>query len=345
MKIKLHKLAKTTPALREEIRKSSLSGPQLARKHSLSIDTIYKWKKREDVRDLPHVRHNLGSKISEVEEEIIKELRGKLGLSVDDITEVMRRCIRGDISRSGIYRAIKRCGVERSLPEANEENTPQESVKNKQGLFEEVKECGYIHMDVKYLTKLEGKRSYVYAAIDRFSRYVYIEVLYDMEPRTAAGFVERFIEHFPHKVIKIITDNGFEWTDRCSGGVKEKATGNHPVDIICSKHEIKHKLTRIRRPQTNGMIERFNRRINEAIASKAKIANNSGRNSFYSHEERNEFIRNFVNSYNNTRLRCLNYNAPLSLLHSNLKEYNTKAGIQKNYSHPEFISGYTIKRC
>jgi transposase InsO family protein len=318
MEIVLHKLARTTPAIRREIRDSELSGPELSRKYGLSLDTVYKWKKREDIGDRPHVRHNLGSLISSVEEEIIKELREKLELSIDDITEVMRRCIRSDISRSGIYRAMKRCGVAQR-PDIAGGATPQR--------FEEVKECGYIHMDVKYLTKLEGKRSYLYAAIDRFSRYVYTEVLYDMEPKTAAGFVERFIAHFPHKVIKIITDNGFEWTDRCSGGVKEHATGNHAVDIVCAKHEIKHKLTRIRRPQTNGMIERFNRRVNEAIALKSKISKNSGRNSFYSHEERNEFIRNFVNSYNNTRLRCLNYQAPLSLIDSNLKKYNTKAGI------------------
>lgn len=83
----MHKLAKTTPALREEIRKSELSGPQLAKKHGLSLDTIYKWKKREEVTDLPDVRHNLGSRMSKLEEEIIKELREKLGLSIDDITE------------------------------------------------------------------------------------------------------------------------------------------------------------------------------------------------------------------------------------------------------------------
>lgn len=58
---------------------------------------------------------------------------------------------------------MQRCGIERSLPKANEENMPQR--------FEEVSECGHIHMDVKYLTKLEWKRSYIYAAIDRFSRY------------------------------------------------------------------------------------------------------------------------------------------------------------------------------
>ena len=101
--------------------------------------------------------------------------------------------------------------------------------------------------------------------LDRLTRYVYAEVLYDLEPKTASAFVKRFIEHFPHKVIKIVTDNGFEWTDRCSGGVKEHPTGNHPVDKVCQEYLIKHTLTKIRRPQTNGIVERFNRRVNEAI--------------------------------------------------------------------------------
>jgi transposase-like protein len=253
-----------------------------------------------------------------VEEEIVKELREKLGLSIDDITEVMNRCLNPSLTRSSIYRTLRRCGVSKGTYGASEEK-PQ--------IFEEAKECGYIHMDVKYLTKLDGRRSYVYVAIDRLTRYVYTEVLSDLESSTAAGFVERFRKHFPHQIIQIVTDNGFEWTDRCAGRVKEKASRNHPVDIVCSKYAIKHKLTRIRRPQTNGMVERFNRRINEAIGQKEKVAQNSGRNSFNSHEERNTFIANFVDGYNKTRLRCTNYCSPLELLYRNHPNYNTQAGM------------------
>ena len=55
-------------------------------------------------------------------------------------------------------------------------------------------------MNVKHLTKLKGKRFYVYVAIDRLTRYVYAEVLYDLEPNTAAGFVQRFVDFFPYKI-------------------------------------------------------------------------------------------------------------------------------------------------
>ena len=312
--IVLHKLARTTPALREMIKKSPLSGRQLAKKLNLSLDTIYKWKKRESVYDRSHRRHNLLSSVSPVEEEIIVELRQMVDLSLDDITEVMRRCVNPTLTRSSIYRAMKRCGVTKRSRIAGEATSQR---------FEETTACGILHMDVKYLTKLEGKRSYLYVAIDRFTRYVYAEILYDLEQSTAAAFIERFIAHFPYKVVKIITDNGFEWTDRCAGGVKEKPTGFHAVDLVCARHTIKHQLTKIRRPQTNGMVERFNRRVNEALARKDKVSANSGRNSFHSHEERNTFIRTFIESYNRTRLRCLNYKAPLEILNSNLTEHNT----------------------
>ena len=317
--ITLHKLAKTTPALRIAIRNSTLSALQLSKKYNLSLDTIYKWRKRDNPYDKSHARHNLLSSLSAIDEEIVVGLREYVGLGLDDITEVMNRCINPKLTRSSIYRAMKRCGVAKR-PKIAGEAAPQP--------FEVVNECGHIHMDVKYLTMLDGKRSYLYVAIDRLTRYVYAEVLYDLEPKTSSAFIERFIAYFPHKVIKIITDNGFEWTDRCSGGVKQSPTGKHLVDVVCSKHSILHRLTRIRRPQTNGMVERFNRRINEAIAAKEKISNNSGKNSFSSHHERNDFILKFVHNYNRTRLRCLNYDAPILLLYSNQAKDNTYAGKQ-----------------
>jgi len=126
----------------------------------------------------------------------------------------------------------------------------------------------------------------------------------------------------------IVTDKGFEWSDRCAGGVKSKPSGTHPADQVCQKAEIRHVITRIRRPQTNGMVERFNRRVSQEIAQRGKISDNSARNTIHSHPERNTYIMNFVEAYNRTALQCLNYRAPCSVLFDNLTEGNTFAGIQ-----------------
>ena len=162
MQVRIHKLARATPVVRQEIKESNLSCKALASKYKLSLMTIYKWKKRESTQDKSHTRHNLLSRVSVREEAIISELRTKVGLSVDDITRVMQECINPKLSRSAIYRAMKRCGVNR-LPEVDK-NQPHSQP------FETVTEYGHVHMDVKYLPKLEGMRSYLYVAIDRMTR-------------------------------------------------------------------------------------------------------------------------------------------------------------------------------
>ena len=317
MDVRLHKLARTTPAVRREIQVSQASVADLADRYGVSHATIRKWKSRKTSNDYSHKRHNLLSSLSQAEEALVIALKRDVGLSLNDITEVMNRCVNENLSRSAIYRCLKRNGVS---------GKQKSSQKKQAGAFETVTEPGFIHMDVKYLTVLDGKRSYVYVAIDRATRYVYAEVLYDLKPKTAAGFVTRFIDHFPCQTKTILTDNGMEWTDRCNHSVKNKATGNHAVDKVCKNHAIKHKLTKPRKPQTNGMVERFNRRINEAIARKQKVKDNQRKNSFSSHTQRNQFVLNFVQNYNMTRLQCIKYKTPKQLLYNQTELY-TYAGM------------------
>ena len=163
---------------------------------------------------------------------------------------------------------------------------------------------------------------------------LFIEILYYLKDKTPSLLIERFMHNFKCLILRILTDNGFEWSDRCTREIKEKSTGLHPVDILCRKHNIKHVLTKIRRPQTNGMVERFNRRINEAINMKTKVSRNC---SFSSHDERNSFINDFVFNYNRTRLICLKYNSQIEILNDNLTEpYNIHYS-KKTYFQSLFI--------
>lgn len=312
MEVTLHKLARTTPAIRREIQRSDRPVKELSERYGVTAATIYKWRKRSTTQDYSHARHRLLSSLDAAQEALVVGLRRDVGLSLDDIVEVMRRCNDASLSRSAIYRCLKR------------HHAAGKPVKGRQAqpnAFQTVAGPGFIHMDVKHLTTLKGKRSYVYVAIDRATRFVYAEILYDLKQQTAASFVARFLRAFPAKVTVILTDNGMEWTDRCNHTVKDNATGNHPVDLVCKAHGIEHRLTKPRRPQTNGMAERFNRRLNEAIAQKSKLQENNGKNSFSSHHERNQFILQFVWNYNHTRLQCLNYNAPRQLLYDQTEQY------------------------
>jgi transposase InsO family protein len=62
-----------------------------------------------------------------------------------------------------------------------------------------------------------------------------------------------------------LTDNGKEFTDRLFGLRKRAATRQHEFDRLCSALGLEHRLPAPRAPQTNGMVERFNGRIEEVL--------------------------------------------------------------------------------
>ncbi len=324
MQIKLHANARTTPKIRQYIQSSTESVANLAKELGINESTVRKWKVRTSFSDRSHTRHNLLQSTSLEEEEIIVELRQMLGLSLNDITEVIQRCVNPNLSRSSIYRCLKRRGAAQRQQKSGEDAP----LRNK---FQET-EFGYVHVDLKHLTKLDGKPAFVFVAIERTTRFVHIEIVNKRNALTIADCLEKFLKAFPYKVHTILTDNGSEFTDRFAvfkiGKPADRPSGKHPFDLICLQNNIKHILTRPFHPQTNGMVERFNRRIAEAIANKEYISKNSGKNKFNSHQERNAFLMTFVDNYNKTRLHCLQYKAPCEALAIHAELY-TKAGVQK----------------
>ena len=67
----IHKQARTTPQLRQEIRNSSLSKRELAKKYN----TIRKWKYRDDSADRSHRPHRMHTVLNPTQEAIVAELR------------------------------------------------------------------------------------------------------------------------------------------------------------------------------------------------------------------------------------------------------------------------------
>ena len=305
MELNLHANATTTPKTRSYIQGSKKSVAKLAAELGVSETTIYRWRDRTTVEDRSHRPKNLVTSLSPVEERAVCELRTSLQLPLDDIVEVMRRCINGKLSRSAIHRCLQRNGVSRR-PKPD---------KPKAGVFETAS-IGFIHIDLKHLPALQRRTSYAFVAIDRATRYVYVEIHSRRDGATATGFLKRFLAHFPHQVHTILTDNGAEFTDRFAVDKKDKPpgrpSGSHPFDQLCKQHGIDHRLTRPYHPQTNGLVERFNRRIAEAIGREEKRG--SARRTFTCHADRDAFLSKFVHDYNRTRLKCLGYRAPIQAL-------------------------------
>jgi IS30 family transposase len=316
MELSLHANAATTPRTRAYIQRSKKSVAELSTELGVGETTIRRWRGRTSVEDRSHRPKKLSIGLTGTEETLVCELRTSLQLPLDDIVEVMQRCIRPTLSRSAIHRCLQRHGISRR----------PKSDKPKAGIFEQAT-VGFIHIDLKHLPALERRKSYVFVAIDRATRYVYVEVHSRRDADTSAGFLKRFLTHFPYPVHTILTDNGSEFTDRFAVDMKakphDKPSGKHPFDTVCAKHKIQHRLTRPFRPQTNGLVERFNRRIAEALGRQPKQG--SGHRFFACQADRNTFLTRFVAYYNRTRLKCLGYCAPIEAL-ANHPGPNTFAG-------------------
>jgi transposase InsO family protein len=325
---RLHANATTTPKVRAEIQSSTEPVAVLAGRYGVSETTIRRWRGRTGTEDRSHVRHNLGQATSPVEEAIIVELRTLGGLSLDDITEVMRRCVNPRLARDSIWRALRRAGLsgrQRRGAAPGADGADDVSAPRR---FEDAP-FGFVHVDLKYLAKLAGRGDYVFVAIERVTRFVWVEVLPDRAAEKIAATMERFLAAFPGRVHTVLTDNGAEFTDRFGGhvpGRNDRPSGRHRFDRVCAAHGIEHRLTRPYTPKTNGMVERFNRRLGEAIAGHPRFRDDPRhRTTFASHAERKAFVLDFVAAYNRTRLRCLGYRAPIEVLTNQARD-NTWAG-------------------
>ena len=189
MDLKLHANATTTPRVRADIQKSRASNAALAHELGIHSRTVARWKARDQVLDRSTRPHRLATTLTDWEEALIVELRRSLALPLDDIVEAMRRCLNPNLSRSGVHRCLKRHALSTRL-------TPQQAPA---AAFQTDTPAGFIHIDVKYLPPLGRRRSYAYVAIDRATRFVYLEILPDRRAVTAAGFLQRFLASFPPK--------------------------------------------------------------------------------------------------------------------------------------------------
>ena len=258
----IHKQARTTPVIRAELQASGEPSTVLARRYNLTVATVRKWRARPDTQDRSHRPQTLHTTLSAEQELVVVELRKLLLLALDDLLVVTREFVHPEVSRSGLDRCLRRHGVSRLedlMPREETPGTPARGFKDY--------EPGFVHVDVKYLPQMPGERarSYLFAAIDRATRWVYVEILPDKTAASASGFLERLLQAAPFRLTKVLTDNGKEFTDRFCATGERKPTGAHAFDQVCATNTIEHRLIKPRHPQTNGMVERFNGRIADVL--------------------------------------------------------------------------------
>ena len=98
---------------------------------------------------------------------------------------------------------------------------------------------------------------------------------------------------------------GKEFTDRFYATGQRQPTGAHAFDRVCTANRSEHRLTKPRTPQTNGMIERFNGRIAEVLATTR----------FDSAEHLADTIKRYVKVYNqHIPQKALGHSPPLQAM-------------------------------
>src|SRR3978361_1512707 len=285
--------ARTTPAVRAEIARSHESSGVLAKRYGVSTETIRKWRKRgpADCQDRSARPHKLPWKASEEERAIVCALRRATGFPLDDLTFVVSHFL-PHLNRDAVSRILKAEGLNR-LPPADRTRKPH-------GTFKDY-EVGFVHMDVKHLPKLRDRdgltrKRYLYVAIDRATRFVHLAVKDDETPASAVAFLKEALTAFPFQVTQVLTDRGSCFT----ADAFERA---------CSAHKLRHRKTRPYTPQTNGMVERFNGRVQREVLGIT----------VYSHRDLETLLLGFNAAYNGRRQRVLKGLSPEMVLRPHFK--------------------------
>ena len=155
-------------------------------------------------------------------------------------------------------------------------------------------------MDVKFLPQMQDqtRRSYLFVAIDRATRWVFVQIKPNKTAASAKAFLNALGKACPINITRVLTDNGKEFTDRLFGSKGKLPSGQHEFDQLCAALGIEHRLTRPGTSQTNGMVERFNGRIADVLKT----------HRFDSSQDMTQTLLRYVALYN--------HQLPQSALHS-----------------------------
>ena len=304
----LHSQARTTHLIREEIRTSSLSQAALARLYNVTRKTIRKWQDRTSPVDGSHAPITMYTTLTAAQELVVVELRKTLLLPTDDLLAITREFINPAVSRAGLGRCLRRHGVSNLVDLIVVPEGDKPAAKK---TFKDY-EPGFIHIDIKYLPQMpdETARRYLFVAIDRATRWVYMDIYANQTDSSSVDFLSKVKAACPIKIVKLLTDNGSQFTDRFTSKKKDDEgnripSGKHVFDVFCKRADIEHRLIPPSHPQTNGMVERFNGRISDIV----------NQTRFGSSAELESTLRNYLKIYNHSiPQRALKHQTPIQVL-------------------------------
>jgi transposase InsO family protein len=288
----LHGSARTTAAVRRAIQHSQESLRGLAKRHGINPKTVAKWKKRPSVQDeRTGPKEPRSTVLSREEEAIIVAFRRHTLLPLDDCLYALQATL-PHLTRSSLHRCLQRHGLSR-LPNTDGDKPRRSKFKRYP--------IGYFHIDLAEVRTEQGKL-YLLVAIDRTSKFAFVELHEKVTRRVAANFLRALIAAVPYKVHTVLTDNGTHFTEP-SGNTwtpdeikdmlaRKQLFRAHAFELTCAQNDVAHRLTKPRHPWTNGQVERMNRTIKEATVQRFYYA---------THDQLRTHLDDFVQAYNFAR--------------------------------------------
>lgn len=118
--------------------------------------------------------------------------------------------------------------------------------------------------DTKLIGTISGiGRIYLHAVVDTFGSFAFGFLHTSKQPEAAVAVLYNDVvpqyKAWGLPIEAILTDNGREYC----------GTDAHPYELYLQLSDIEHRKTKVRTPQTNGFVERFNRTIKEDFSPNA----------------------------------------------------------------------------
>nr|WP_319473362.1 IS481 family transposase [uncultured Cohaesibacter sp.] len=274
----LHGSATTTKTVRRAIQNSQESLIALSKRYGINQKTVVKWKKRASQTDLrTGPKEPRSTVLSRQEEATIVAFRRHTLLPLDDCLYALQPTI-PHLTRSSLHRCLQRHGVSR-LPNVEGDKQPKKRFKSYP--------IGYFHIDIAEVQTAEGK-IYLFVAIDRTSKYAFVELHTKAGKMNAAQFLRNLVATVPYTIHTVLTDNGIQFTNRA----RDLHEVKHIFDRVCTGNGIEHRLTKVKHPWTNGQVERMNRTIKDATVKRFH---------YDGHEQLQKHLAVFIDAYNFAR--------------------------------------------
>lgn len=220
------------------------------RYYGISRQCFYKWRRRYDdegfegLKDRSSIPHHMPNATSAEVVEKILWLRQQYHFGPHKIAMYLQRYHEIQISPSGVWRILKKAGVNR-LPASQRYKRKETRWKR----YEKQRPGHQLQVDVKFIEPLgqqgRKKRYYQYTAIDDCTRLRVLRAYPTHDQKTSIQFIDHVLSKLPFQVDQVQTDNGQEFGQTFHWHVLDKGIGHIRIKPAT--------------PRLNGKVERSHR--------------------------------------------------------------------------------------